>query len=216
MDNEAARQQMIDQQVRAWEVLDPRVLTALGEVPRESFVPAAFRQLAFMDAPIPLPGGQAMLPPSIHGRILQAVDVAAGETVLEIGSGSGYLAACLAALGAQVTSLEIRPELAALSAANLAATGHTDVNVVETDATTWTPTGQYDVVVLTASLPDYDRRYESWLKIGGRLFVVVGDHAPMTALLVRRAGEQDFGRTELFETVIDPLSHAHRPSGFVF
>jgi len=216
MDTEAARQQMIDQQVRAWEVLDPRVLAVLGDVPRERFVPAAFRELAFMDAPIALPGGQAMLPPSIHGRILQAVDVAAGETVLEVGTGSGYLAACLSALGAQVTSLELRPELAALSAANLAATGHTDVNVVETDATTWQPAEHYDVVVITASLPDYDRRYESWLKTGGRLFVVVGDTAPMTALLVRRAGEQDFGRTELFETVIDPLTHAHRPSGFVF
>lgn len=216
MDTEAARQQMIDQQVRAWEVLDPRVLGALGEVPREDFVPQSYRSLAFVDAPVALPCGQSMLPPSIHGRILQAVEVASGDSVLEVGTGSGYLAACLSALGGQVTSLEHHAELAAMSVANLATTGHTDVNVVETDATTWQPTDRYDVVILTGSLPDYDRRYEQWLKVGGRLFVVVGGAAPMTALLVRRAGENDFGRMELFETVIDPLANAHRPSGFVF
>lgn len=216
MDIEAARQQMIDQQVRTWDVLDPRVLAVLGAVPRERFVEPAYRELAFADAPIPLPCGQSMLPAKIHGRILQAVEVAPGERVLEVGAGGGYLTACLAALGAQVTSLEIHAELAALANACLRATGHVGATVLEADATAWQPDGTFDVIVLTASLPEYDSRYEQWLAAGGRLFVAVGAAAPMTAMLVTRTGERDYARGDLFETVIDPLIHARRPSAFVF
>ncbi|MBS0395703.1 MAG: protein-L-isoaspartate O-methyltransferase [Proteobacteria bacterium] len=216
MDFETARQQMITQQVRAWDVLDPAVLEVLGYVPRERFVPASYREVAFADAPIPLPGGQTMLAPKIHGRILQAVELRAGESVLEVGTGSGYLSACLAALGGQVTSLEIRPELVALAGETLRATGHPGVNLVGADATTWACPQRYDVIVLTASLPEYDRRYQDWLAVGGRLFVVVGGGEPMSATLVTRTGETEFARTDLFETVIDPLVHAHRPSRFVF
>jgi protein-L-isoaspartate(D-aspartate) O-methyltransferase len=216
MDIEAARQQMIQQQVRAWDVLDPGVLEVLGDVPRERFVPAAFGELAFADAAIPLPAGQSMLAPKIHGRILQAVELRAGENVLEVGAGSGYLTACLAALGGQVTSLEIEPELAALATGNLRAAGYPGVSVITADATSWQPAQRYDVVVLTASLPEYDRRFEDWLAVGGRLFVVVGSGEPMSATLVTRSAERDFGRAVLFETVIDPLTHAHRPSRFVF
>ena len=216
MDTEAARQQMIDQQVRTWEVLDQRVLDALRHVPRERFVPEPFRQLAFADSDIPLPGGQAMLAPKIHGRILQAIDVADGDTVLEVGAGSGYLSACLAVLGGKVTSLEIRPELALLAGANLRATGYPAVAVIEADATRWTPPQRFDVVVLTASLPEYDRRYEDWLTVGGRLFAVVGAAQPMAAQLVTRTDDGGVGRVELFETVVDPLTNAHRPSSFVF
>ena len=216
MDIEAARQQMIDQQVRAWEVLDPRVLDVLGQVPRERYVPPAFRQLAFADCAIPLPAGQAMLAPKVHGRILQALDVAAGESVLEVGAGSGYLSACLAALGGTVTSLELWPELALLASANLRAAGYPAVAVIEADATTWVPAQCYDVVVLTASLPEYDRRYENWLNTGGRLFVVVGAGEPMTAQLVTRTEAGGVGRLDLFETVVDPLTNAARPSRFVF
>ncbi len=216
MDIEAARQQMIHQQVRAWDVLDPGVLEVLGHVPRERFVPAAFVELAFADAAIPLPAGQSMLAPKIHGRILQAIELRGGERVLEVGAGSGYLTACLAALGGQVTSLEIEPELAALAISNLRAAGYPGVCVVTADATTWQPPQRFDVVVLTASLPEYDRRYEDWLAVGGRLFVVVGSGEPMAATLVTRSAEGDFGRAVLFETVIDPLTHAHRPSRFVF
>ncbi|HUO94723.1 MAG TPA: protein-L-isoaspartate O-methyltransferase [Steroidobacteraceae bacterium] len=216
MDIEAARQQMIHQQVRAWDVLDPAVLEVLGRVPRERFVPAAFAALAFADTEIPLPAGQSMLAPKIHGRILQAVDLRAGETVLEVGAGSGYLTACLAALGGQVTTLEIEPELAKLATDNLRATGHTGVQVFGADATRYTPTQRFDAVVLTASLPEYDPRYADWLRIGGRMFAVVGDTEPMAALKITRAGERDFGRESLFETVVDPLVHARRPSRFVF
>jgi protein-L-isoaspartate(D-aspartate) O-methyltransferase len=216
MDFEAARQQMIHQQVRAWDVLDPDVLDVLGDVPREAFVPPAFRQLAFADTAIPLPGGQSMLAPKIHGRILQAVALRHGETVLEVGAGSGYLTACLAALGGQASSLEIRPELQTLATDNLRAAGYPGVAVVGADATRWQPPQRVDVVVLTASLPEYDRRYEDWLRVGGRLFVVVGTGEPMVAALVTRTGEREFGRVDLFETVVDPLINAHRPSTFVF
>jgi protein-L-isoaspartate(D-aspartate) O-methyltransferase len=157
-----------------------------------------------------------MLAPKIHGRILQAVELRAGENVLEVGAGSGYLTACLAALGGQVTSLEIEPELAALATGNLRAAGYPGVSVITADATSWQPAQRYDVVVLTASLPEYDRRFEDWLAVGGRLFVVVGSGEPMSATLVTRSAERDFGRAVLFETVIDPLTHAHRPSRFVF
>jgi protein-L-isoaspartate(D-aspartate) O-methyltransferase len=216
MDFEAARQQMIHQQVRAWDVLAPAVLDVLREVPREAFVPEAFRELAFADASIPLPAGQSMLAPKIHGRILQAIDVRLGEAVLEVGAGSGYLTACLAALGGQVTSLEIHAELAALARSNLRAAGHPGVDVRDADATRWQPTQRYDVVVLTGSLPEYDTRYQQWLNVGGRLFAVVGDGEPMTALLVTRSGDNEFGRSALFETAIDPLINARRPSRFVF
>jgi protein-L-isoaspartate(D-aspartate) O-methyltransferase len=216
MDFDAARQQMIHQQVRAWDVLDPGVLEVLGHVPRERFVPPAFRELAFADTAIPLPAGQSMLAPKIHGRILQALDVRPGETVLEVGAGSGYLTACLAALGGQVTSLEIHAELAALARDNLHAAGFPGIGVLTADATAWQPPQRFDVVVLTASLPEYDRRYEGWLNAGGRLFVAIGTGEPMAATLVTRSGDTEFGRVDLFETVIDPLANARRPSAFVF
>ncbi|MBS0375531.1 MAG: protein-L-isoaspartate O-methyltransferase [Proteobacteria bacterium] len=216
MDFAAARQQMVHQQVRAWDVLDPGVLDVLGYVPREQFVPAAFREMAFADGPIPLPAGQTMLAPKIHGRILQALDVKPGEAALEIGAGSGYLSACLAALGAQVTSLECVPELARLAADNLRATGHPGVALVEADATAWPASRRFDAIALTASLPMYDARYQEWLAIGGRLFVVVGSTEPMSAQLVTRTGEHEYLKVDLFETVVDPLLHARRPSRFVF
>jgi protein-L-isoaspartate(D-aspartate) O-methyltransferase len=216
MDFEAARQQMIDQQVRAWEVLDPRVLDVLARVPRERFVPPAFRELCFADAPIPLPEGESMLAPKIDGRILQAVEVSAGETVLEVGTGSGFLAACLSGLGGRVTTVERRPELLELATANLRAAGFPGVMLVAADATRWQPRERFDVVILSASLPVYDPRYAEWLKSGGRLFAAVGAVAPMTATLVTRVGEREFARLELFETVIDPLFNARRPSAFVF
>ncbi len=216
MDIEAARQQMIDQQVRSWDVLDARVLDALRRVQRELFVPEALRGAAFADAPIPLPCGQTLLAAKFHGKILQALAVEPGETALEVGTGSGYIAACLAALGAHTTALEMHPELAALARANLRAAGFPGVQVVEQDATRWQPTERYDLVVITASLPRYDARYQQWLKVGGRLFVIVGQREPMMALLVTRAADDQYTRTELFETAVAPLENAPHASKFVF
>lgn len=216
MDIEAARQQMVDQQVRAWDVLDPRVLEAMARVPRELFVPAAYRELAFADAPIPLAKGQSMLAPKIDGRILQACDIAPGDSVVEVGTGSGFLAACLATLGADVQTLEVHAELVEFASANLRGAGFPSLTVQRADATAWQPRAPVDVVVLGASLPVYDARYEAWLKPGGRLFVTVGTAAPMTAGLVTRIGSAGFARTDLFETMLDPLVNAARPSAFVF
>ncbi|HXQ64824.1 MAG TPA: protein-L-isoaspartate O-methyltransferase [Steroidobacteraceae bacterium] len=216
MDIEAARQQMIDQQVRAWEVLDPRVLDALAHVPRERFVPPAYRDLAFADAPIPLPEGQSMLPPKLDARILQACEVLPGEAVIEVGAGSGFLAACLATLGGRVESLELRPALAEFASRNLRAAGFLGVAVQTADGTTWQPRTPADVVVLSASLPVYDARYEQWLAPGGRLFAVIGAASPMSAQLITRLGEREFARTDLFETFVDPMTNARHPSAFVF
>jgi protein-L-isoaspartate(D-aspartate) O-methyltransferase len=216
MDIEAARQQMIDQQVRSWDVLDARVLDALRRVQRELFVPEALRGAAFADAPIPLPCGQTLLAAKFHGKILQALAVEPGETALEVGTGSGYIAACLAALGAHTTALEMHPELAALARANLRAAGFPGVQVVEEDATRWQPAERYDLVVITASLPCYDARYQQWLKVGGRLFVIVGEREPMMALLVTRTADDQYTRAELFETAVAPLENAPHASKFVF
>ena len=216
MDIEAARQQMVDQQVRAWDVLDPRVLGTMARVPRERFVPPSYRELAFVDAPIPLADGQSILAPKLDGRILQACDVGPADSVVEVGTGSGFLAACLATLGAHVETLEIRPELADFAAQNLRATGFPGVTVRTVDATRWAPAAPVDVVVLTASLPLYDARYQAWLKPGGRLFVAIGSSAPMSAQLVTRVGANEFARSDLFETMIDPMVNARRASVFVF
>lgn len=216
MNYQQARQQMIDQQVRAWEVLDPRVLDALGAVPRERFAPDAYRELAFADTQVPLPCGQSMLAPKLEGRILQAVEVVPGESVLEIGTGSGFFAACLQQMGGLVRTIDLYPELTTFAQQNLRETGYAGVAVVNADATQWTDRESYDVIVLTASLPEYDERWQRQLKVGGRLFAVVGQDAAMEAILVTRAGDREFARTSLFETAIDPLVNAKRPSPFVF
>lgn len=214
---EVAREQMVEQQVRAADVLDERILDALRAVPRELFVPESWRELAFADSEIPLPCNKHMLKPMMVGRILQAVDPRGGEEVLEVGTGSGFLSACLAKLGARVRSLEIHPELAQQARANLlASTLGAQVEVVTADGMQLTDTGRYDVVVLTASLPIYQQRFEAALRPGGRLFVVVGASQPQEARLVRRNGERDFSGTSLFETSLPALEHAPRPPVFDF
>jgi protein-L-isoaspartate(D-aspartate) O-methyltransferase len=216
MDLESARLQMVDQQARAWDVLDPEVLEVLAKVPRERFVPPAYRELAFADAPIPLGDGHCMLPPKLDARILQACEIRPGESVLDVGTGSGFLAACLASLGARVQSIEIRLRLLETADANLRATGHAGIALERADATSWQPSSPADVVIMSASLPVYDNRYERWLKPGGRLFVVVGSTAPMSAQLVTRISADAIGRRELLETFIPALDHAAKPPRFVF
>lgn len=222
-----AREQMVEQQVRAWDVLDDRILDVLREVPRERFVPAAWRELAFADCDIPLPCGKRMLRPMIVGRILQALQVRAGERVLEVGTGSGYVSACLARLGGHVRSLELHAPVAELAKANLqafaqaapgnkSASAPAPVEVVCTDAMQLSEESVYDVVVLTASLPLYDARFQQALRPGGRLFAVIGGAAPQQARLIRRAGARDFPGEVLFETLIEPLEHAPRPQAFGF
>lgn len=211
-----AREQMIEQQVRAWDVLDARVLETLRNVPREAFVSAQHRFLAFADAEIPLPCGQHMLRPSVVGRLLQALALTGGERVLEVGAGSGFVTACLRSSAASVRSLEIFPELAELARRNIASLGLKDVEILTQDAARLESDTRYDAIALTASLPVADERFQRQLAVGGRLFVVVGTPPVMEARLVRRVTEDAWGTESLFETVIDPLVHATSPQGFVF
>jgi len=211
-----AREQMIEQQVRAWEVLDERVLDVLRKVPRELFVPQGQRYRAYADAEVPLPGGQHMLRPSVVGRLLQALLPAGSERVLEVGAGTGFVSACLRAMSTQVRTLEIFPELAEAARRNLALFGSRDVEVVDGDAMQGDGGARYDVIALTASLPVYDARFERMLTVGGRLFVVVGESPVMDARLVTRTSEDSVTTRSLFETVIDPLVNAVRPPEFRF
>jgi protein-L-isoaspartate(D-aspartate) O-methyltransferase len=211
-----AREQMIEQQVRAWDVLDARVLETLRKVPREVFVPPQHRFLAFADVEIPLPCGQHMLRPSVVGRLLQAVALTGSERVLEVGTGSGFVTACLRTGGASVRSLELFPELAELARRNVSSLGLRDIDIIAQDATRLDSDARYDVVAVTASLPIPDERFQRQLAVGGRLFVVVGQPPVMEARIIRRITEDAWGTESLFETVIDPLVHATRPQGFVF
>lgn len=211
-----AREQMIQQQVRAWDVLDARVLEVMRQVPRELFVPQAQRYRAYADVEVPLARGQHMLRPSVAGKLLQALLPLGSEQVLEIGAGSGFITACLRAMAARVRSLELFPELADDARRNLAALGMRDVEVIDADALQSDAGARYGVIAVTASLPLYDTRFERMLAVGGRLFVVVGEAPVMEARLVRRTGGEAWRTESLFETVIDPLVHAVRPPQFTF
>jgi protein-L-isoaspartate(D-aspartate) O-methyltransferase len=215
---EAAREQMIHQQVRAWDVLDERVLEVLGKVPRERFVPEAYHEFAFADAAIPLSHGEKMLTPKVAGRILQALQVGREDSALEIGTGSGFLTACLAMQAGALRSLEIHADLAQAARTRIASLGLGQAEVVAGDA--FLPAvlgnGSHDVIVLTGSLPRYDPRFERRLAIGGRLFVVVGEPPVMEARLVRRIGESEWMAESLFETVLPALHGAARREPFTF
>ena len=216
MDALAARRQMVDQQIRTWEVLDPRVLDVLAAVPREAFVPPEYRELAFADAPIPIGFGQTMLAPMLQGRILQALGPAATEAALEVGSGTGYLSACLSLLAATTRSIDIHAGLIPLCEANLRAVPEARVRFEICDVFAATALGEYDVIAVTGSLPIYDTRFERALRVGGRLFAIVGAAPAMDAILVRRVDANEWLRESLFETVVGPLINAMTPQKFVF
>jgi protein-L-isoaspartate(D-aspartate) O-methyltransferase len=216
MDNLTARLQMVDQQIRTWEVLDPRVLDVFSVVPREAFVPPEYDELAFADVPIPIGLGQSMLAPKIQGRILQSLGVMASDSVLEVGSGTGYLAACLSLLGSKTRSIDIHPQFTASATANLRAVPAARVEFETRDAFAAAPLGEFDAIAVTGSLPVYDARFERSLRIGGRLFAVVGEAPVMDAILVRRVDTAEWIRESLFETVIEPLINATAAQRFVF
>lgn len=213
---EAARRQMIDQQVRASAVLDGRVLETFAAVPREKFVPEAYRAVAFADAPIPIGHGQSMLPPALEGLILQALAPVRGERALEIGTGSGYFAACLAHLTGSVDSIEIHADLAAGAARAIAEQGIARVTVETGDALAREFEAGYEVVAVTGALPTPESRLERALVVGGRLFVAIGSGPAMEARLVTRTGEDSWYSEVLFETRIEPLVQAVAPSRFRF
>lgn len=207
---------MVQQQVRAWDVLDEDVLTVLEEIPRERFVPAGFESLAFADTGIPLGHGQAMMTPTVEGRVLQALKPEPTAEVLEVGTGSGFLAACLARLAGSVTSLDIYDDFLTGAGASLEAAGIANVELLEMDATRELPERQFDAVAVTGSIATFDPRFVMALRPGGRLFVIVGEPPVMEARLVERTGENDWQSRSLFETCIAPLVNASGSPKFSF
>ncbi|HEV7855566.1 MAG TPA: protein-L-isoaspartate O-methyltransferase, partial [Herminiimonas sp.] len=202
MNIEKARFLMIEQQIRPWDVLDTDVLELLVVVKREAFVPLAYRALAFADAEIPLPHGENMLTPKLEARILQELAIKKHENVLEIGAGSGYMAALLAYKARHVTTVEIEPELKALAEKNLADYGVTNVDVVLGDAAQGLsdanqPNAPYDVIVVSGSLPIIPEKLLAQIKIGGRMFVITGSAPAMTAQIITRISDVSYNTVNL-------------------
>jgi len=216
MDFEQARFNMVEQQVRTWSVLDQSVLDLLFAVHRENFVPPAYRALAFADLEIPLGEGERMWTPKMEARVLQELDLKDGESVLEIGTGSGYLTALLARRARQVLSVEISPRLQAEARARLNAAGVHNASLESGDGARGWGSDAYDAIVLTGSTPLVPESWLKQLKPGGRLFAVVGDAPVMTARLTRWTAPDVLTHEDLFETVLTPLRNAPQPARFVF
>lgn len=220
MDFEKARYNMVEQQVRPWDVFDPRVLEVINTVPREDFTPKKYKQLAYADIHIPLgddENGNCMLNPNIEGRIMQHLHIGADDVVLEIGTGTGYLTACLSKLARHVDSVEIDPKLSTQAIENLAAHDITNVTVSTGDAALgWNQKQFYDAIVISGSMPEIPEAYKKMLKEGGRLFVVTGDAPAMTAHLVTRIAKNEWTTKDLFETCITALRGAEKVEEFSF
>ena len=216
MDMEQARFNMIEQQIRPWEVLDPEVLGLLAAVKREVFVPEALTLLAFADLELPIGHGQTMLPPKIEARILQEVGVRNTDIVLEVGTGSGHMAALLASKAEYVHSVEIDPVLAEIARRNLRHAGVANVSVETGDASQgWSGPSPYDVIVISGSLPELPDVFLQQLKLGGRLAAFIGEAPVMEAQLIIRTADKAFNTINLFETVVAPLT-TRKCQSFVF
>lgn len=216
MKTDIAREKMIEQQVRAWDVFDAAVLAVLGKIPREAFVPRDYQALAFADTEIPIGHGQLMMTPTVEGRLLQALELTGAEHVLEIGTGTGFLTACLARLAHHVTSIDIHEDLLKRSGENLADAGVDNVKLQLMDAIQELPDGRFDAIAVTGSIQEFDPRFVEALKTDGRLFVIVGESPVMDARLVRRTGDSDWHSDSLFETDIKPLVNGTLPPQFSF
>jgi len=216
MDFEKARFNMVEQQIRTWDVLDQGILDLLFLVHREDFVPPEYRLLAFADLEIPLGDQQKMWAPKMEARVLQELAIEHGETVLEIGTGSGYFTALLARLGARVTSVEINPRLATEARAKLARAGVGSVDLAVGDGARGWGSATYDAIVLTGSTPVLPDAFIEQLAPGGRVFAVVGEPPVMLARLARLVAPGAVAKRVLFETVVDPLANAATPARFEF
>ena len=217
MNLEQARFNMIEQQIRPWDVLDTEVLHLLSVVKREDFVPLAHKALAFVDMEIPIGQGQVMLAPRVEARMLQDAAVQKHEKVLEIGSGSGYMTALLAHRAQRVISLEIDPELAAMARTNLQKAGIHNAEVRNVDGSVGAPAeGPFDVIMLCGSVAEVPQNLLSSLKVGGRLIAIVGLEPMMRATLITRTGDADFKTSQPWDTVAPRLLNFPEPSHFKF
>jgi protein-L-isoaspartate(D-aspartate) O-methyltransferase len=216
MNIDYARLQMVNQQVRGWNVNDEDVLEMLGSLPREGFVPQGYESLAFADMAIPIGHGESMMTPTIEGRLLQALGLRGSERVLEIGTGSGFMTACLAKLAAHVTSVDVHADFVDGAAMKLENAGIDNVTLLQMDATRELPDERYDAIAVTGSIQTFDPRFVEALTDDGRLFVVVGDAPAMEAKLIERKGGHDWQTLSLFETDLKPLVHGARPVEFCF
>lgn len=217
MNLEQTRFNMVEQQIRTWEVLDADVLELLYKIRREEFVPEAYRSMAFVDMEIPLGHGQFMLEPKMEARMLQELHVKKTDKILEVGSGSGYMTALLAEMGGHVYSVEIEPELKTMAEKNLLAHDINNVTIELGDAARgWSKNEPYDVIVLTASTPVLPEAFQKSLQPGGRMIVIVGEEPVMEALLVTCEKSGVYNSVKLFETCIPPLINAQQPERFVF
>jgi protein-L-isoaspartate(D-aspartate) O-methyltransferase len=217
MDLDQARFNMVEQQIRPWDVLDQGVLDLLFKVRREEFVPDAYRNMAFVDMEIPIGHGQVMLSPKMEARILQELKVKPADKVLEVGTGTGYMTALLAHEAKHVYSVEIVPELKTEAEARLGAHGIQNVTIEQGDgARGWERYGPYDVIVLTGSTPVLPEAFQKSLATGGRLFAVTGEAPVMEAKLVTCIAEGIYHSVNLFETCIPTLANAQQPERFTF
>lgn len=217
MNIEQARFNMIEQQIRPWNVLDQEILDLLHVVKREQFVPAAYQNLAFADVEIPLPGGESMLDPKVEARILQELNLKKHENVLEIGAGSGYMAALMAHRARQVTTVEISPEVKALAEQNIARAGIANVTVVEGNgAAGWDQDGPFDAIVISGGLESIPDAFLKQVKVGGRIAAFVGRSPAMSAVIVTRVSDTGYDTVKLFETNVKLLSGAPTASRFTF
>jgi protein-L-isoaspartate(D-aspartate) O-methyltransferase len=217
MNIEQARFNMIEQQIRPWNVLDTDILDLLHVVKREQFVPAAYQNLAFADAEIPLPGGEAMLNPKLEARVLQEIGLKKHENVLEIGTGSGYMAALMAHRAAKVTTVEVNAEIKALAEQNLARASIGNVSVEQGNgAAGWDKGAPYDVIVISGALEVLPEAFLKQVKVGGRIAAIVGQPPSMEFCIVTRTGETSWSTVKVFETNVKYLAGAPAVSHFQF
>jgi protein-L-isoaspartate(D-aspartate) O-methyltransferase len=217
MNFDQARFNMVEQQIRPWEVLDSRVLSLLETIHREDFVPVRYRKLAFADIAVPLDCGQFMMRPKIEARMLQALELGEDETALEIGTGSGFITACLAALAKHVVSVELFEELHQHASLELQDKEISNAELFIGDVMGgWQPEQAHDVVVVTGSVPQVLEQFKGWVNPGGRLFVVTGDSPAMEARLLTRLDATEWAEESLFETDLPRLVNAEPPPEFEF
>jgi protein-L-isoaspartate(D-aspartate) O-methyltransferase len=217
MSVQQSRFNMIEQQIRPWDVLDGAVLALLAKLPREDFVPKQYLGLAFADLEIPLGDGQLMLSPKMEGRILQSLEIKKTDKVLEIGTGSGYLTALLALQAKHVDSVELNAKISKQAAKNIAAQGIENVNLLVADGVHGlAANAPYDVIVFTGSTPLLNTQVERQLAVGGRMFVVVGDAPAMEATLITRISADNFKMDVLFETCLPAIVNAPQAEKFAF